>query len=46
MGSTKFDIFAKNLKFRGLVKMKILNIGCMSSLTIQMNSQYQKHIFG
>ena len=42
MGSTKFDIFVKILKFRGVVKMKILNIGCMSFLTIQMNLQYQK----
>ena len=42
MGSTKFDIFVKILKFRGVVKMKILNIGCMSVLTIQMNSPYQK----
>ena len=42
MGSTKFDIFVKILKFRGVVKMKILNIGFMSFLTIQMNLQYQK----
>ena len=42
MGSTKFDIFVKIFKFRGVVKMKILNIGCMSFLTIQMNLQYQK----
>ena len=42
MGTTKFDIFVKNLNFRGVVKMKILNIGFMSFLTIQMNLPYQK----
>ena len=42
MGTTEFDIFVKNLNFRGVVKMKILNIGFMSFLTIQMNLPYQK----
>ena len=42
MGTTEFDIFVKNLNFRGVVKMKILNIGFMSFLTIPMNFPYQK----
>ena len=42
MGTTEFDIFVKSLNFRGVVKMKILNIGFMSFLTIQMNSPHQK----
>ena len=42
MATTEFDIFVKKLNFRGVVKMKILNIGFMSFLTIQMNLPYQK----